>query len=564
MMIDRLEPRLQFATVSGFIFNDADASKTFDSNESAMKGTTVFIDANANGVLDSGEQSTVADKKGKYTFTGLAAGDYLVGTTLSSTDFKSTVATDKGTTEGRFNINITGLANASAGVRAAFVTAAQHWESVITGDLPDVKLPNGTTIDDLSIKASIVPIDGVNGILGQANSTAVRKGSFLPYSGFMQFDSADMASMLADGTLNSVILHEMGHVLGFGTAWVAKQVITGRNSKSPRFIGENAVREYDRIFKTNNLSVPIENTFGEGTRESHWKEDVLHEELMTGFAEAPGVDVPLSAITVGQFQDLGYQVDYNAADDWNPVTHAVTFKTALDLGGVANERKLTVDSTDTVSDLDFGFTAKSAPVIRSFTITPSPVAEGTNVTLSAAAISDADGDALSGVSFWRESNGIEGLQKDSDTPIGVRTTTKNRAYTIQTGTTGLLGDQQYYAVATDVTGYSGRRTGVVNVQSVTIPTQPPTNLAVRQRASSVIRFAFTDSVNVGLTGYRIELATSPSFATESLVSVLNISPDATGATFGDLRPGIRYYIHVRAYNLAGASPYSTAASFETV
>ena len=35
----------------------------------------------------------------------------------------------------------------------------------------------------------------------------------------MSFDTADLARMEADGSLTDVILHEMGHVLGFGTLW---------------------------------------------------------------------------------------------------------------------------------------------------------------------------------------------------------------------------------------------------------------------------------------------------------------------------------------------------------
>jgi hypothetical protein len=33
------------------------------------------------------------------------------------------------------------------------------------------------------------------------------------------FDSADLAFMVQSGTINGVILHEMGHVLGIGTLW---------------------------------------------------------------------------------------------------------------------------------------------------------------------------------------------------------------------------------------------------------------------------------------------------------------------------------------------------------
>lgn len=35
----------------------------------------------------------------------------------------------------------------------------------------------------------------------------------------MEFDSADAAALDAAGTLDDVVLHEMGHVIGFGTLW---------------------------------------------------------------------------------------------------------------------------------------------------------------------------------------------------------------------------------------------------------------------------------------------------------------------------------------------------------
>lgn len=560
MMIDRLEPRLQFATVSGVIFTDTNKSKSIDSTEAVLPNVTVFLDANSNGSYDIGEQTTTTDKRGRYTFSNLADGDYFVGTTLNKSDFKDTIATDKGSVQGRFNIEFRNLGDSvNPRIKAALETAAQRWEQVITGDLPDVTLRDGSVIDDLALDVTVAPDDGPSGTLAYAFPTAVRS-NFQAYRGQIVIDSYD-----ADNTqLVDIVTHEIGHVLGLGTSWVANQLITGRNSKDPRFIGENAVREYNKIFKSNNLSVPVENTFGPGSREGHWRESVLDAELMTSYIENDGVDMPLSGVTVGQFEDLGYEVNYDAADEWNPATGVVTKTTATDLGALASERKLTVAGNDNITDLNFGYVANTAPTIRSFTISPSPVAEGTNVTLTAAAVVDADGDSIEGVSFWRESNGIEGLQKDSDTAIGVRTFTKNKQYRMETGTTGLVGDQQYYAVAVDSTGRAGRRTGVVSVQSVTAPTERPTGLAVRQRSSTVVRFAFVDDNNIGLTGYRIELAASPSFGAGSLVQVFNISGDQRAATISNLTPGKTYYIHVRGYNLAGATAYSSPISFETV
>ena len=61
------------------------------------------------------------------------------------------------------------------------------------------------------------------------------------------------------------------------------------------------------------LAVPIEIGGGPGTAGSHWSEAVMGAELMTGDADM-GVSLPLSRITVGAMQDLGYRVNYNAAD----------------------------------------------------------------------------------------------------------------------------------------------------------------------------------------------------------------------------------------------------------
>ena len=43
----------------------------------------------------------------------------------------------------------------------------------------------------------------------------------------MSFDTADLDEMERKGTLNDVITHEMGHVLGIGTIWARKGLIRG-------------------------------------------------------------------------------------------------------------------------------------------------------------------------------------------------------------------------------------------------------------------------------------------------------------------------------------------------
>lgn len=103
-----------------------------------------------------------------------------------------------------------------------FTSATERWESIIVGDLPSVASSGGrfssgcsppTTIDDSYICARYVNIDGPGRVLGSAGPTYVR-GSGLTIAGEMQFDSADIASLINDGNFDSVILHEMGHILG--------------------------------------------------------------------------------------------------------------------------------------------------------------------------------------------------------------------------------------------------------------------------------------------------------------------------------------------------------------
>ena len=64
--------------------------------------------------------------------------------------------------------------------------------------------------------------------------------------------------------------------------------------------------------------MPVEGGGGAGTANAHWRESVFRSELMTGFiVSAPN---PLSRVTIGSLQDLGYVVDYGTADPFSLAT----------------------------------------------------------------------------------------------------------------------------------------------------------------------------------------------------------------------------------------------------
>lgn len=214
-----------------------------------------------------------------------------------------------------FQIFVTYDSTVTASQKLVFERAAARWSQIITGDLPGVT-DSGIFIDDVTISASVPAIDGPGGVLGQAGPRGFREAAdnFLPYSGVMQFDSADVAALERSGELQAVILHEMGHVLGVGTLWDRRGFLQG-TAADPIFTGSNALREYNALFGTTATGVPVENSGGPGTANAHWRESVFRTELMTGYLNS-GVANPISRITVGQFQDLGYTVNYSAADSY--------------------------------------------------------------------------------------------------------------------------------------------------------------------------------------------------------------------------------------------------------
>ena len=65
-------------SITGQVFLDSNANGVLDSGETGIQGVTVFLDTNGNGVPDSGEPTTVTDSNGDYTFANLSPGDYKV------------------------------------------------------------------------------------------------------------------------------------------------------------------------------------------------------------------------------------------------------------------------------------------------------------------------------------------------------------------------------------------------------------------------------------------------------------------------------------------------------
>jgi endonuclease/exonuclease/phosphatase family metal-dependent hydrolase len=155
----------------------------------------------------------------------------------------------------------------------------------------------------------------------------------------------------------------------------------------------------------------------------------IGSDTLVGAGTASGTTWTISASTSGFA--AGTYTYYAVATDSNGNSSAVSSTT------------LTVNS------------AAGTPTIGSFVANPASVAAGTPTTLTASSVTESGGSGtITGVNFYRETNGTTGLQIGSDTLVGAGTES-GTTWTISAATTGFAaGTYTYYAVATDSNGNS--------------------------------------------------------------------------------------------------------------
>lgn len=191
----------------------------------------------------------------------------------------------------------------------------------------------GAAVDDLLILVQVEEVDGPFGILASAGFCDVRQSSGLPAIGFMHFDAADIDRLAASGQLTDLILHEMAHALGFGTAWEQHGLLRNpapdlQPAPGPdtHFSGARAIGAFDASggqSRTVGQKVPVENVGRRGSINGHWREATMGHELMTPFLDV-GVANPLSIVTIQSLADLGYRVSTESADAYTvPQPNAV-------------------------------------------------------------------------------------------------------------------------------------------------------------------------------------------------------------------------------------------------
>ena len=104
-------PLAATGSISGVVYNDANADGTLNGTDASVAGDTLYLDTNSNGALDAGETTTVATATG-YRFADLGPGSYTVRR-LPTTDGRRQTAPYASPT-GALAINLTLAAGQNA------------------------------------------------------------------------------------------------------------------------------------------------------------------------------------------------------------------------------------------------------------------------------------------------------------------------------------------------------------------------------------------------------------------------------------------------------------------
>jgi hypothetical protein len=213
--------------------------------------------------------------------------------------------------------------------RDAIASAARFWEEVI----PERSAI--TQFKDLTINI-LGAADVSSNLASGAPFVSTSNGSLFLVGGEATLNTVRFDLFNRDPNyLRSVMIHEFAHTLGFGTIWEPLTFPTLKQT-----IGRSLVNRTTQTYNGNTyagfaygellgqvgrgLAVPIDEVY------AHWSESVFKQELMTPFAEPNGTIMPVSALTLSSLRDLGWRVNYGAAQAYGlPIVVPIAVPTIL-------------------------------------------------------------------------------------------------------------------------------------------------------------------------------------------------------------------------------------------
>ncbi|SHH00780.1 DUF4214 domain-containing protein [Marivita hallyeonensis] len=277
-------------------------------------------DGQSSAILFSTEQS------GTYY---LSAGGF-----LENTGQYRLILSDRGGVVDDDNFDITLNYEGPNQYLSAFEAAADRWEEVITADLPFASVEGFGFVDDILIEITVDDIDlefagveqtiiAISSILDQ-RSPLSNEGASLPTFSRIVVNSDEADRVIRN--LEDLAANTIGRALGFGSLWEEFGLVRDIDGILT-YVGSNTLRELDDLNDDLDGADLLEDGADGALAGEYWRESIFNAELMTPRIEfrginsdprPPGVtDNPLSELTIGAMQDLGYTVSYGAADPYS-------------------------------------------------------------------------------------------------------------------------------------------------------------------------------------------------------------------------------------------------------
>lgn len=299
-------------------------SGVFTANLSNLTGDAdvrLIQDKNRNGVIDSGEiiawqweRETGSESIRKFLNRGTY---FLQVMSYNNQSANYTVDTNfKAATRDNLDFSIdvnfgSGSNKLNSAMRNSVQQAARFWENVISHSSLDgshnIDIEITTEDKEWSEKIKIGASAGSRNRILDTNS------NWMPITGESNINSNPDALNYFSSNINSftrVMIHEFGHVLGFSENFKNGAKLINKSTETYKS-NSNAGWAYGELLGTyQQTAIPLASK-----DYSHWNEDIFQQEIMT--PSANNKSMPLSQMTIAALNDLGWNVNYGAAEDYS-------------------------------------------------------------------------------------------------------------------------------------------------------------------------------------------------------------------------------------------------------
>ena len=351
-----LAPR---GSITGTAYDDVNGDGTQQGGEAGLAGVTAYVDANNNGMMDTGELSATTDSTGAFTIAGVAAGTYTVRDLAPAGDtvglpasLTATVTNGAATAAGAFGIAV------PVTVAAGTITGTVYTDTNRNGQRDVGEAGAAEVLVQVlygGTSASLVPVEAATDANGTYTFTGLAAG---PYAVSIAVPAGSVQYQPAAGTAVTATVVDGAAGVTVAPFGVGPAIPTGTTLTTGAITG--TVTE----MSTTGLSVPLTgatvflDTNGDGLLQTN---GVVFDGTYTATAGGPEVSTVTAADGTYTFADL------------TPGTYTVRAVRPLGTTGTSPASGSyfdTVTAAAVVTAQDFSVTAQAASPLTATIITP--------------------------------------------------------------------------------------------------------------------------------------------------------------------------------------------------